>query len=274
VTNVSPMTDDSARRWRDDLASWAIPPEILAAAPETPWGCPTDLFARAAEEAVAAGDGPPSPSRRRALEALPAGGSVLDVGAGGGAAGLPLCPPAAAVTAVDQSPGMLAAFAALAEKQGVAHREVEGLWPAVADRVGPADVVVCHHVLYNVPDLVPFVLALTDHARRRVVVEITADHPQASLNPLWERFHGNLRPTHPTAADAAEVLRDLGLEVSVEEFEAPPRWGHDHDHDELVAFTRRRLCLPADRDREIAAVLPPATPRPSVTLWWPGQAQL
>jgi SAM-dependent methyltransferase len=273
------MTDDalarlrpeSARRWREDLDSWAIPPEILAAAPETPWGCPTGLFARSAEEAVAAMAGPRSPSQRRALEALPAGGSVLDIGAGGGAASLPLCPPAVAVTAVDQSPQMLAAYAELATQQGVEHREVEGLWPAVADRVGPADVVVCHHVLYNVGDLVPFVAALTDHARRRVVVEITADHPQATLNPLWERFHGNVRPTRPTAADAATVLSDLGLDVSLEEFEAPPRWGHDHDRADLVAFTRRRLCLPAERDPEVDAMLEPPGPRPQVTLWWSGR---
>jgi hypothetical protein len=169
---------------------------------------------------------------------------------------------------------MLAAFAALAAKQGVDHREVEGLWPDVAGTVGPADVVVCHHVLYNVGPLVPFVVALTDHARVRVVVEITADHPQATLNPLWERFHGLARPSRPTAADAVTVLRDLGLDVGVEAHDAPPRWGHDHDHDraELVAFTRRRLCLTPDRDPEIAAVLPPATPRPTVTLWWPGTA--
>ncbi|HYT39272.1 MAG TPA: class I SAM-dependent methyltransferase [Acidimicrobiia bacterium] len=279
------MTDDalarlrpeSARRWREDLDSWAIPPEILAAAPETPWGCPTGLFARSAEEAVRAREalaleGQASPSVRRALEALPDAGSVLDVGAGGGAASLPLCPPAVAVTAVDQSPQMLAAFAELATKQGIDHREVEGLWPDVAGRVGPADVVVCHHVLYNVGDLVPFVVALTDHARRRVVVEITDDHPQATLNPLWERFHGNIRPTRPTAADAATVLSDLGLDVSMEEFEAPPRWGHDHDRAELVSFTRRRLCLPAERDPEVAAALEPPGPRPHVTLWWPGRA--
>ena len=271
------MTDDelarlrpeSARRWREDLDSWAIPPEILAAAPESPWDCPTGLFARSAEEAVQAREalaleGQASPSVRRALEALPDGGSVLDVGAGGGAASLPLCPPAVAVTAVDQSPRMLAAFAELATKQGIDHRQVEGLWP---------DVVVCHHVLYNVGDLVPFVVALTDHARRRVVVEITADHPQATLNPLWERFHGTVRPTRPTAVDAAAVLSDLGLDVSVEEFEAPPRWGHDHDRAELVAFTRRRLCLPADRDPAIAAILPPPVPRGHVTLWWPGTAE-
>src|SRR5581483_9636651 len=115
---------DSARRWRDDLDSWEIPADILAAAPETPWGCPTTLFARSAEEAVATDGaltaaGERSPSVRRALEALPDGGSVLDVGAGGGAASLPLCPPAASVTAVDQSAEMLAAFSEVAGKQGI-----------------------------------------------------------------------------------------------------------------------------------------------------------
>jgi SAM-dependent methyltransferase len=273
MTDNASMTQgpESARRWREDLDSWAIPPKILAAAPETPWGCPPGLFARAAEEAVAAQTAAPTPSLRRALEALPEAGSVLDVGAGGGAASLPLCPPAAIVTAVDQSPQMLARFAALAERQGISHTEVEGLWPDVAGRVGPVDVVVCNHVLYNVGDLVPFVTALTEHARRRVVVEITATHPQALLNPLWEHFHGVPRPTRPAAQDAVAVLRDLDLEVGIEEFDGPLRW-HDAHHDELVAFTRRRLCLPPERDPEVAALLPPAVPRPHVALWWPGAA--
>lgn len=253
------------------MDAWAIPPEILDAAPESPWGCPPGLFARAAERAVDAQAAAPTPSLRRAREALGAGGSVLDVGAGGGAASLPLCPPATAVTAVDQSPQMLARFAELAERQGVRHREVEGLWPDVAGEVGPADVVVCNHVLYNVGDLVPFVTALTDHARARVVVEITAVHPQALLNPLWEHFHGVRRPSRPTAGDAIAVLRDLGLEVGIEEFDGPLRW-HDNHHDERVAFTRRRLCLPPERDAEVAALLPPPAALPHVALWWAGQA--
>ncbi len=261
----------SARRWREDLDSWAIPPEILDAAPESPWGCPPGLFARAAQEALDKQAAAPTPSLLRALEMLPEGGSVLDVGAGGGAASLPLCPPAASVTAVDQSPEMLARFANLAERQSVAHHEVEGLWPDVSDQVGPADVVVCNHVLYNVGDLVPFVTALTDHARRRVVVEITAEHPQAVLNPLWEHFHGVPRPTRPTAEDAAAVLRDLALDVGVEPWNAPPRW-HEGHRDELVPFFRRRLCLPAERDQEVAAMLPPFRPGRHVTLWWSGRA--
>lgn len=265
------MTGHAARRWRDDLESWAIPAEILDAAPESPWVCPPALFARAAEEALDKQPDTPTPSLLRAMEVLPENGSVLDVGAGGGAASLPLCPPAATVTAVDQSPQMLQRFAELAGRQGIEHREVEGPWPDVAGEVGAVDVVVCNHVLYNVADLVPFVAALTDHARNRVVVEITAEHPQASLNPLWEHFHGLARPTGPTADDALAVLHELGLEVGVEEFEGPMRW-HNHNHDEVVAFVRRRLCLPAERDPEVAALLPPPVARPHVALWWDGAA--
>jgi hypothetical protein len=115
------------------------------------------------------------------------------------------------------------------------------------------------------------VAALTSHARHRVVVEVTAEHPQATLNRLWEHFHGVVRPTRPTAVDAAAVARDLGFAVEIERFEAPPRWT-DADWDELVVFARRRLCLPPERDAEVAAVLERPGPRPLVTLWWPGSA--
>jgi hypothetical protein len=77
-----------------------------------------------------------------------------------------------------------------------------------------------------------------------------------------------VRPTRPTAADAAAVLSDLGFDVGMEEFEAAPRWGHDHDRAELVAFARRRLCLPPERDPEVDAVLEMPGPRRHVTLWW------
>jgi SAM-dependent methyltransferase len=267
-------------RWREQLDGWAIPTEILAAAPESPWVFPVGLFRSRARRA---GSWPATPSNREAARQLPAGGSVLDVGAGGGAASLPLAGLAGRLVAVDESPDMVAAFLAAAEAAGVPASGVEGRWPEVAGRVAPADVVVCHHVLYNVADLAPFADALTGHARRRVVAELTERHPLAGLAPLWRRFHDLDRPSGPGADDAVAALEALGLQVARQDWESRDRFGFD-DFDELVAFTRRRLCLPAERDPEVAAALleegtrqvdgvwVSGQPRRVTTLSWPGSA--
>ena len=81
------------------------------------------------------------------------------------------------------------------------------LWGAVlsstvAGEVGTAEVVVSHHVLHNVVDLPPFLLALTAAAHCGVVVEMMAQHPMAWLDPLWARFHGLHRPPSATTDDA------------------------------------------------------------------------
>src|SRR5260370_38821066 len=68
----------AAEQWTQALAAWAIPPEILAAAPESPWGFPTEVSARRADTVPEQ----PTPSTQRALEALPAGRSVLAAGCG------------------------------------------------------------------------------------------------------------------------------------------------------------------------------------------------
>ena len=261
-------TDTAARRWREALAQWAVPPEILAAAPESPWHFPPELFARVAQTALAQAE--TSVSRRVALEALPEGGTVLDVGAGGGAASLPLVPPAALLVAVDEGEGMIEVFAKAAGELGVAHREVLGRWPDVAAEVEPADVVMSHNVLYNVPDIAPFVAALNDHARHRVVIEITSEHPTTTLSPLWLALHGVVRPTTPTAADAIAAIAELGYDVHHEE--RSRRWPRQHeDRSDMIASLRRRLCVGPDRDAEIDALLTPEMETPErriVTIWW------
>jgi SAM-dependent methyltransferase len=267
----------AADRWRDQLAEWAIPPEILAHAPESPWTFSVDVFARRADAAVATD----TPSSRAAKEALPTGGSVLDVGCGAGAASLPLAERAGRITGIDTSAGMLDAFRAKAEAAGVETFTVEGQWPDVADRTPAADVVVCHHVFYNAPDLSEFAGRLSDHARRRVVVELTQAHPRKSRNPLWLRFHGLHRPEGPTAHDALSVLREAGIEP--QRFHWVPQAGIGFaSFEALVASLRKELCLTEDHDPEIGEAVvgwvdeqdgtfrfPPS---PLVTLWWEGQA--
>jgi SAM-dependent methyltransferase len=262
--------------WRRSLGGWGIPEEILVAAPEEPWAFPTRLFAQRAHQQVLAPEGP---SFVRADEALPDRGAVLDVGSGAGAASLPLGPRASLIVAVDRDTAMLAALAGMAASlPGVRVETVAGTWPEVAPRVPTVDVVVCHHVFYNAGDLRPFVEALTDHARSRVVAELTEHHPLEPMNPLWERFHGLVRPAGPTAEDAAAAIRSLGLPVVVERREAAPLHVYE-SFDEMVASHRRRLCLPATADAEVGAALidlgvDPAHPvglgggRPLVTLWW------
>jgi hypothetical protein len=163
----------------------------------------------------------------------------------------------------------------------MATEAIEGAWPDVADRTPDADVVVCHHVFYNVPDLRSFASALSEHARRRVVVELTVDHPLSNLGPLWLRFHGLARPTQPTADDAVAVLEEAGIAPEREDWDAPRPGGFD-TRAELVAMVRRLLCLSQERDAEIDEALGDRPldrdgkwgfpDRPVSTLWWAGTA--
>lgn len=276
MSRVSEGDSTAAARWRDQLADWALPEHITAAVPDSPWALPRDVFTRRADDSVAT---PTGPSYERAAEALRPGGTVLDVGAGAGAASLPLAPWTTRLSAVDSSAEMLAALAERAERLGLAYDLTLGRWPDIAGALGPADVVVCHHVFYNAPELEAFGRALTDHARRRVVVELTATHPLRALNPLWKLLHNLDRPDGPTATDALAVLREAGIDAHREQRPRPPRPEYA-SFANLVAMTRLRLCLPAERDAELAAALvhlgaDPEHPRDLgspedalVTLWW------
>lgn len=274
----------AADRWREQLASWAIPADILAAAPESPYGFETECFRRRGEPIA---DLEPTPTTRRALEALPERGTVLDIGVGGGATSLPLATRAGLVVGVDAQPDMLAGFMANAATAGITARSVAGGWPDVAPDVEIADVVLAGHVFYNTGELEAFAMALHDHARRRVVVELTARHPLDAMRDLWLRFHGVERPLGPTADDAVAVLGDLGFDVRREEriVAGGQHGGGFARRQDAIYSVRKRLCLPADRDEEIATALGDRlrqigelwdvgpSERTVVTLWWDKTAE-
>lgn len=253
----------SAQRWSDDLATWAIPREILEQADTPPWIHPVAQFT------APDGDIPDSPSHATARAALPVDGVVLDVGCGGGRAAVALTPRAGHLVGVDHQQVMLDAFNDAALRRGVRATTYLGGWPEIADVVPLVDVAVCHHVVYNVPALPAFLRALDTHARHRVVLELPTRHPLSWLNPLWQRFWDLRRPTRPTAYDALDVARDCGFDAHITEFD---------DVAERIPLDPRaqaeaaciRLCLPTSRADEVAAAIAdlPAQPRRLATIWW------
>ncbi len=262
----------AADRWSAQLGEWGIPDEILAQAPVSPWSHEVATFS---VDDTLDRDGT---SPRVAREVLPVhGGVVLDVGCGGGRSSVVLVPPAAVLIGVDQSETMLAAYEEAARSAGVTGEIVHGQWPEVAAATPIADVVVCHHVFFNVADAVPFATALTGHARLAVVVEIPVRHPLAGWNPAWKHFWGLDRPRGPTDADLVAVLREAGLVPEVWHSARPPLSRHSSDPTTLLRAARRRLCLGPERDAELADYLasnPIEFVDTVATLRWPGAAAI
>ncbi len=260
------MAPTAADQWREGLQSWAIPESILAQAADDPWTLPVGLFEPVANASL-------TPSHRRALEALEPGDTVLDVGAGRCAMSLPLRPPAGRIVAIDGSPAML--------EDSPADATVLGRWPDVAEQAGTAAVVICGHVLYNVPELTPFIQALDRAATRRDVVEITRSHPRNRPleRELWRHFWNLDRPTGPTWEDAVAVIREAGFAPSVDHWQSEQRGGMA-SFDDLVSWMRRTVCLDASRQDEVATIVKrhaiqrdgrwqmSGDPRSLVTIWW------
>jgi hypothetical protein len=178
---------------------------------------------------------------------------------------------------------MLDAFRANAAAVGVNVRTTLGEWPDVANEVEAADVVVVGHVVYNVAELAPFVHALDAHARCRVVLELTERHPLVWMADLWMHFHGLERPTGPTAEDALAVLADAGMHAQHEGrlVSAADGGAWLARREDAIHLVRKRLCLPAERDEEIAELMGTSrlreidgswdvgpSERTVVTIWW------
>lgn len=253
-------------KWASDLSSWAIPQEILDQAPEKPWIHPPALF----EIPEVISD---SPSHQRAKEVIPYGGSVLDIGCGGGVATFAITPPAVKVIGVDEQEEMLQMYKANAEKFGVESETFLGLWPEIETNVPVADVVVSHHVAFNVKNIAPFLRALHSHARKRVVIEIPVRHPMSNMSEGWKFFWNITRPTSPEAIDLISVLNEIGIRAEIEYFERT--LDSDMSSSESRSQVRRRLCLPAERQSEVDEFLglhPLPTRRQLAAIWWDIQA--
>lgn len=252
----------AAEQWKKDLASWAIPQEILDQAVEKPWIHPPALF----EIPDVIQD---SLSHQRSREAMPNGGTVLDIGCGGGIATYAITPPASHVIGVDEQQAMLDLYEANARKYSVTSETILGQWPAVAVQTPMADVVTAFHVAFNVGDIVPFLTELNSHARKRVVIEVPVIHPMSNMNEGWKYFWNVIRPTVPHARDLIDVLAEMGIAANIEYFEGEILL--DKKVERANSFIRRRLCLPEERQGEVDAFIaehPIPDRRELAVIWW------
>ena len=276
MIEASAEEPSSADRWREAITDWELPPHLVDPRPrhDPRRSIAHDTIERdTIEHDTIERD---TTSARWAREVLPPrGGTVLDVGCGDGRSVAPLIPPATEVIGVDRTGAMLDEFVDAASRAGVARRTVHGAWPEVIVTTPVADVAICHHVLYDVADVVPFVLALTARARLAVVVEIPVRHPMTAWNEAFAHFWGLDRPAGPTHVELIDVLRELGLDPEHTVSPRPARPRIEPDPDRLVEVARRRLALPVDRDDELArwlAARPPAFVSEVATVRWPGAA--
>jgi hypothetical protein len=163
---------------------------------------------------------------------------------------------------------MLVHFNAEAVRRNVESETHEGFWPEISEKVSKADVVVSHHVLFNVKNIEEFLLACNSHAAKRVVIEIPERHPQSDANYLWEHFWGLKRPNSPKANDILDILSELGIKAQVQNWEGKARASTDIS--KTVEYARIRLCLDSSKDEEIKNLLQgrESAPRKLATIWW------
>lgn len=252
-----------ANTWKQDLANWAIPEEILKQAPTPPWIHPVELFQIDPDQELDL-----TPSSRAALGGLSKEKSVLDIGCGGGKATFELIPEVKIAYGVDHQKVMLEKYQEYAEFKDIKSQTFLGDWPDIENQVPNAEVVLAHHVLYNVAEIENFVDALSEHATRRVVVELPLYHPLTAMNAYWKHFWNIERPTKPTAHEANEIINNLGFKTHFELFQAPAF--KEVPLEKMVEFNRIRLCLPATKDLEILEFTKQQKPevRQLATIWW------
>jgi 2-polyprenyl-3-methyl-5-hydroxy-6-metoxy-1,4-benzoquinol methylase len=248
VIASEPARQALASRWSSNLTDWAIPQEVLASAPESPWSFDPNAFRPRMDETL-------NHTQHAILALLDRSSdrSVLDVGAGAGAGVLPIAPSVHSLLALDQNAAMLEVLAL--ESEAVPEMIVEtrvGDFFDLEPGLGRYDVVTSQNVIYNIDDLFGFLTGLLNHARVGVVLEMTLHHPHYGLNLLWQRFHQLERPSSPSAADVIEALEMLGVTPRVL---VGPSLARVDDPAQRIISVRRRLCLGPDDDPRIQAAL-------------------
>lgn len=178
----------------------------------------------------------------RVVKAAGRRGRVLDVGCGPGRFVLPLAERVASVTAVDPSQAMLGILRREARRRGLSNiGYVHARWQDA--KVEPVEVSLCSYVLPLIEDAAPFLRRMDAATTRRAFVSFNAASFDLVFDTFWRHFHGAPRRPGPTYLDLVAVLRELGLDPSVEVGRGPRTWRFP-DLAAAVRTYRDQLFLP------------------------------
>jgi SAM-dependent methyltransferase len=186
---------------------------------------------------------------------IPAGSTVLDIGAGPGTLAVPLALAGCDVTVVEPVAGMRAAMEEYREMAGAPEiREIPSRWEdADPAEVGQHDVVVASFSL-GLDDIGPSLKKIDSAAKRAVHLFWFLTRPAWTLanSSLWPELHGSEFAAEPTADLLWNCLCQIGIypDVTVEHVK---KGQHYPTEEEAVADYCRRLYAKSDHQREIVA---------------------
>ena len=136
------------------------------------------------------------------LDRLPAGGRVLDVGAGSGRFAIPLARRGFEVVALDVLPGVMAPIRA----SGLPIETVVADAGAVPATLGDFDVVLAAHMLYHLDDIVAGVRALRERVRPGGLFVATTN-AAVGMRAMFDLHLATMRALGLPAEDGPEPVR-------------------------------------------------------------------
>jgi SAM-dependent methyltransferase len=205
--------------------------------------------------------------------------TVLDVGAGAGRFAIAFAPLVKGVSAIEPSSAMVDFLLKSAAERNIDNiRVTQTTWENAPDE--SADVVFSAHVLYPIPDVVPFILKLHRAARRVCVLVLRGSGSEALLRQPWIALHGEEPRGDPAFIEAYNLLWSLGIATNVHMIPPADPMEFSNRQDAL-AWSRDMLWLP-DRvsDEDLWARLEPLlvrseagltmreAPAPTAVVWW------
>ena len=184
----------------------------------------------------------PEPQLSAALRYIEPDDEILEIGGGAGRIGLPMALQAKSLTNVEPSAAMREQFAIAISEHGISNASaVASAWPPS----GPvsADVVLTVDVTYFITDIEPFIRAMHESARRRVLI-LTWTVPPPNVNAeLYRIAFGESQAPSPGFRELLPVIWDLGIVPDVHVLDQPFIWPEQlpTTDEEAVQFAAEEL---------------------------------